>query len=183
MPFRTLIVALRLSSMTLLAQQTPRKAYVELMNAQGKVIGSASFTPVKTGGVKIEASFKNLPPGTHALHIHTVSKCEVPDFASAGGHFNPDMKQHDTDNPLGPHNGDLPTFEVDEKGKARATVTARSVTLSDGPNSLFPAGGTALVVHAMADDYKTDPTGNAGARIACGVIEPADKGTSPGGGW
>jgi Cu-Zn family superoxide dismutase len=90
---------------------------------------------------------------------------------TAGGHFNPTMKQHGKDNPMGAHAGDLPNFTVDAKGKAKATITAPGVTLADGANSLFHPGGTALMVHAMADDYKTDPTGNAGGRIACGVVE------------
>jgi Cu-Zn family superoxide dismutase len=90
---------------------------------------------------------------------------------TAGGHFNPEMKQHGKDNPKGAHAGDLPNFTVTNNGKGKVSVTTASVILGDGANSLFHPGGTALMVHAMPDDYKTDPTGNAGARIACGVIE------------
>jgi len=90
---------------------------------------------------------------------------------SAGGHFNPSMKQHGKDNPMGAHAGDLPNFDVDATGKGQATVTVAGVTLADGANSLFHPGGTGLMLHAAADDYKTDPTGNAGARLACGVIQ------------
>jgi Cu-Zn family superoxide dismutase len=150
-------------------QAAPVTAHADFMNAKGEKVGTAVLTQVP-GGVRIVATLAQLPPGSHALHIHTTGRCEGPDFMSAGGHFNPSMKQHGKDNPMGPHAGDLPNFDVDASGKGQATVTAAGVTLSDGANSLFHPGGTALMVHAAADDYKTDPTGNAGARLACGVI-------------
>ena len=117
--------------------------------------------------------FSKLPPGTHAIHVHNVGTCTAPDFTSAGPHFNPGGKQHGTSNPNGPHAGDLPNFEVDAKGVGDVSFAVPDMTLRDGPNSLFHAGGTALVIHAAPDDNKTDPSGNAGARIACGVIEKA----------
>ena len=149
--------------------QAPTKATANLMDGKGNKVGTATFTPAKMG-VKIAVNLMGLPPGMHAIHIHTVGKCDAPDFMTAGGHFNPEMRQHGKDNPMGPHAGDLLNFTVDAKGKAKTTVMASMVTLGDGPNSLFHTGGTALMIHAMPDDYKTDPTGAAGARIACGVI-------------
>jgi Cu-Zn family superoxide dismutase len=150
--------------------QAPAKATANLMDGKGNKVGTATITPAKMG-VKIAVNLMGLPPGMHAIHIHTVGKCDAPDFMTAGGHFNPEMRQHGKDNPMGPHAGDLLNFTVDAKGKAKTTVMASMVTLGDGPNSLFHTGGTALMIHAMPDDYKTDPTGAAGARIACGVIE------------
>jgi len=154
--------------------QTPTRATATLKNAQGVEIGTATLTPAAQGtAVMINASLTKLPPGTHAFHVHTVGTCTPPDFASAGGHFNPAGKQHGKDNPSGHHAGDLPNFEVNASGEGKVSYAVPDLTLGDGPNSLFHAGGTALVVHAAADDYKTDPAGNAGARIACGVIERA----------
>jgi Cu-Zn family superoxide dismutase len=100
-----------------------------------------------------------------------VGKCEGPDFKSAGGHLNPEMKQHGKDNPSGPHAGDLLNLTVGPDGKAKASLIAVHATLDAGPNSLFHEGGTAIVIHEKEDDYKTDPTGNSGGRIACGVIQ------------
>jgi superoxide dismutase, Cu-Zn family len=144
-------------------------ATADLKDAQGKDVGVLKIKAVKDG-VEITGKIAGLPDGAHAIHIHAVGTCTAPDFKSAGPHFNPEKKQHGTLNPQGHHAGDLPNLTV-AKGKAKVKIEAKGVTLADtGDNSLFHTGGTALVVHAKADDYKSDPAGNAGDRIACGVI-------------
>jgi len=150
-----------------------KEVKVKMFDAQGKSVGTAEIEAVKNGsGVSIELELKGLPPGMHGIHFHQVAKCEAPGFTSAGGHFNPMGKMHGTQNPQGPHAGDIVNFEVKANGKADVELTDERVSLATGENSLFANGGTAIVIHEKADDYTTDPSGNSGARIACGVIVP-----------
>lgn len=141
---------------------------IELRTPQGQVVGTAQATATQGGGVRFALDLKGLPPGPHAIHIHETAKCEPPDFMSAGGHLNPEKKKHGLESPEGPHRGDMPNITVGQDGTLKATVTNSAASL-EGANSLLTAGA-ALVIHAGADDMKTDPAGNAGARIACGVI-------------
>lgn len=143
-------------------------AQAELKSSDGSVKGHA-WLAEKTGGWELKLDVSGLPAGVHGAHLHTVGKCDAPDFTTAGAHLNPAGKQHGKDNPQGAHLGDLPNVTVGADGKGTITVplagTAAALT-----SALFDADGTAVVVHATADDYKTDPSGASGGRIACGVL-------------
>ena len=143
--------------------------HVDLKDAKGNNAGMVMISPAKGGGVSIDVEVKGLTAGEHAIHFHAVPKCEAP-FKSAGAHFNPANKKHGQQNPEGPHAGDMPNFTVAANGTARTTVTNKNVTMSDGANSIYANGGTAIIIHAAADDMKTDPAGNAGEPIVCGTI-------------
>jgi Cu-Zn family superoxide dismutase len=145
------------------------KTKVEIKDMQGKAVGAITLSPLGTG-VALKLHLHDLPPGQHAIHFHQNPKCDAPDFKSAGPHFNPDSKKHGLENPEGHHAGDMQNFVIDVKGKADVTLEDNDVTLTDGPHSLFSNGGTAIVIHAKADDMKTDPSGNSGDRIACGLV-------------
>ena len=153
----------------LAAQNPVATAKADLADSQGKKVGTAELTQTPDG-VKIVLAVSGLTAGQHAFHIHNAGKCEGPDFKSAGAHFNPYNKKHGLKNPEGPHAGDMENIEVKADGTGSAEIVNKQVTLAEGPNSLFHEGGTAIVIHASPDDNVTDPAGNAGARIACGVV-------------
>lgn len=177
----TLVSAVSLSlvacneSTPTVTQPTPKpaeskEAQAEIINSQGAKVGKAKFRQ-EQDGVKVKIEVLSLPEGKHGMHIHAVGKCEVPDFTTAEAHFNPEKKKHGLENEEGAHAGDLPNLEVSEEGEGKAEFILKGVTLeSNKSNSLLQADGTAIVIHEKEDDNQSDPSGNSGTRIACGVI-------------
>lgn len=149
--------------------KAPLSGEATLKDKDGKQVGQATLIQTPEG-VRIAVSGFRLPPGVHGLHIHAVGVCQPPEFNSAGAHFNPAGKKHGLQSPDGPHAGDLPNLTANAIGEGGVDVVNKLVTLGPGPNSLFGENGTTIIIHAGPDDMKTDPTGNSGGRIACGVV-------------
>lgn len=159
-----------IAALAIAAPAMAESAKVTLKNASGAEVGTAALSE-GPHGVLMRLALKGLPPGEHAFHVHAVGKCEPP-FTSAGGHFNPTAKKHGMMAADGQHAGDMPNLIVPASGDLQAEIVNTAITLEKGkPNSLYQQNGTALVIHAGPDDYKSDPAGNAGDRIACGVVE------------
>jgi Cu-Zn family superoxide dismutase len=152
---------------------TDNTAAAEVKDASGRTVGTANLTQLGSA-VRIVLQVRGLPAGVKAVHIHETGKCEGPAFNSAGGHFNPGSKQHGALNPQGSHAGDLPNLTVAGDGTGRLETTTEQISLGGAPGGLSDTDGSALVIHAAPDDFRTDPTGNAGARIACGIITKSD---------
>ena len=141
-----------------------------LVGTSGNAIGTVQLHQDASGVVLVRVDAAGLPAGAHGMHIHAVGRCEGPAFTSAGGHFNPGAHQHGLNNPAGPHEGDLTQISPSFTGTGTITTTTSRVSLTGGPNLIGDADGSALVIHASADDQLTDPTGNSGGRIACAVL-------------
>ena len=140
-------------------------AVAMLRTADGADVGRATATEVG-GGLRVTLDVRNMPAGTHGAHLHAVGRCDAPDFASAGPHWNPPAAKHGTMNPQGPHQGDLPNLIVGSNGRGTIGMVLPGATMA----GLLDADGTAMVVHANPDDLMTDPSGNSGGRVACGVF-------------
>jgi Cu-Zn family superoxide dismutase len=152
----------------------PPAAAARIVDAGGRGVGQAVLVQERKG-VRILIDLTGVAPGTKAVHLHEVGRCDPSSFESAGAHFNPTKAEHGTANPRGPHAGDLPNITVEASGRGHLEVTATRVSLEKGATFLLDADGSAIVVHENADDMRTDPGGGSGARIACGVIVPAGR--------
>ena len=144
------------------------RATTSLAKADGSPVGRASITPDRTG-LRVRIETEGLAPGTYAAHIHRTGRCEGPSFESAGAHWNPTGQQHGFRNPSGRHRGDLPNLRVGANGHGELGFTIRGAALR-GEYGILDGDGAAIMIHALPDDYRTDPSGNSGARIACGVL-------------
>ena len=149
--------------------ETPT-AMATVRDASGASLGDLRLESI-AGGVRLSGQLTGLTPGAHGIHLHAVGRCDASDFTSAGDHFNPRNAKHGLVNPEGPHAGDMPAIAADANGRALVDHTTALVTLESGALTLFDADGTAIVVHASGDDQRTDPSGNSGSRIGCGVIQ------------
>ena len=166
-----LAAGLMLGGCAMLPYTNPQ-AIADLKNAKGEAVGVAAILEDE-GGVRFFADVRGLPAGKHGIHVHAVGKCDPSEFTSAGSHFNPTGKKHGMYNREGPHLGDLPNLDVLADGTGQVHYVLAGVTLGSGPTALLGGNETAVIIHAGADDYSTDPTGNSGGRIACGVIRKA----------
>lgn len=155
-------------------QQQEPAATGTIINTEGTEIGSVDLNQF-TNGLQIVTAAENLPEGVHAFHIHETGSCETPDFESAGGHFNPTDNSHGFQDEQGPHAGDLPNVYVSADGVLAVEHITDRMALTEGEVAVLDDDGAALVIHQDADDYATDPAGNAGSRIACAVIQPAQQ--------
>jgi Cu-Zn family superoxide dismutase len=170
---RKLLILLPLLAASCITDEPQGGAPMPLVNAGGQIVGSVRAWQT-TGGVTFRVDATGLPHGIHGIHVHSVGRCDPPDFASAGPHWNPLGRKHGLNNPAGPHAGDLPNVTVAANGVLGDTVTLSGASLTaTGAGALLDADGAALVIHAAADDNLTDPSGNSGPRIACAVIRPA----------
>lgn len=143
-------------------------ANADLRDVSGRSLATASLEQ-EDGGVRVRLSARGMAPGAYGAHIHLAGLCEAPAFASAGAHWNPTSRQHGRDNPAGSHLGDMPNLVVGTDGTGSIAFLSPGARLA-GPSGVMDADGAAVIVHAAADDYRTDPSGNSGARIACGVV-------------
>ncbi|MDG4658275.1 superoxide dismutase family protein [Ectobacillus antri] len=157
------------------SQGNPKEVEVKLRNAAGDEVGMATMSE-QPGGVKIQVKAKGFDPGPHGFHVHGVGECKAPNFASAGNHFNPDEKEHGLLNARGAENGDLPNLMANEQGEIKAEVMAPNISFKEGKKTMYRKSGTALIITENADDGMTQPTGNSGKRLACGVITKKVKG-------
>jgi Cu-Zn family superoxide dismutase len=168
MRFYGMTAALALIAAPIAADTARSTASAALFDAAGKPIGTAT---VRAGrdGLRVRVRITGAPAGERGIHIHAIGKCDPPGFQSAGGHWNPGGRQHGRDNPQGVHQGDLPNIIVKPSGKGSLSFTVPAAALT-GEAALLDADGAALVIHEKADDYRTDPTGNSGGRVICGVF-------------
>ena len=154
-----------------MAEPSAAPQTIALNGTDGRPVGTVTLSE-DPNGVTIKVDASAIAAGTHGVHLHEKGLCEGPKFESAGAHWNPESKQHGRDNPMGAHLGDLANFDIGQAGAATTSFTVAGVTMSGATNALADADGTSLVVHAKADDYRTDPSGNSGDRVACAVLAP-----------
>ncbi len=160
------------------AEKMPKSVMVSMETSDARDAGRILLIGEKDG-IKFEVHLQNLDPGKHGIHIHQNPSCDAPSFKTAGGHFNPTGKEHGYDNPKGHHAGDIPiNIAVGDDGMDKQSFFVKGLTLNpNAPNSVFANGGTSIIIHQGPDDMKTDPSGNSGAREACGIISIANSST------
>ena len=174
MPFRTVFVLVVLPVLTActagVRSAETASASALIRSSTGADLGTLRLES-GPAGVRITGQLTGLTAGAHGIHLHQVGRCDAPEFTTAGAHFNPAMMKHGLLNAEGPHAGDLPAIGADASGRATVDVTTPRATLNGGAHGVFDADGTSIVVHSANDDQRTDPSGNSGGRVACGVIE------------